>query len=136
MPIRTPLRITSDTNIENTPDERGVYGLYGAGRNLIYYGAAESSIRDGLKGYLAGNSNSFTEAACYFNYELSDYPFLREKELLAEQQKSKMKFPERNIQISSADMGADNYLQMFPFQALFHLLGKISHYFGVYSESR
>jgi excinuclease UvrABC nuclease subunit len=136
MPIRAHLQNADNKNLENAPDERGVYALYDAGQNLIYYGAAESSIRDGLKGYLAGNANSFTPAACYFNYELSDYPFLREEQLLAEYEKAKKRLPEYNHKSGGPKIVSDNYLETPVFKAFFNFFQKISPYFQLFRESQ
>ena len=70
-------------NIENSPDEPGVYVLY-VGGHLVYYGSTETSIRSSLKAHLSGRGGKCTAAATVYGCEISLNPLKRERELLIE----------------------------------------------------
>lgn len=83
MPINGNKVAFLEANIENAPDEPGVYVLY-VGGHLVYYGSTEKSIRSCLGDHLAGRRGECTAAATVYGCEISLKPLKRERELLIE----------------------------------------------------
>ncbi|NQV84603.1 MAG: hypothetical protein HQ494_12375 [Rhodospirillales bacterium] len=74
-------------NVENAPDEPGVYALY-IGGHLVYYGYAETSIRDDLRDHRSGGKSKCTAAATIYDCEICLRPPNRQRDLLAEYKKA------------------------------------------------
>jgi excinuclease UvrABC nuclease subunit len=84
MPITNSIYSFTTYNIEHaSPDRRGVYALYD-GQQLIYYGRASNSIRDRLRSHKNGHEGHCTQVATHFNWEETNRPIERERDLLEE----------------------------------------------------
>ncbi|NQV83067.1 MAG: GIY-YIG nuclease family protein [Rhodospirillales bacterium] len=83
MPVNGNKLAFAKVNVENAPDEPGVYVLY-VGGHLIYYGSTEKSIRSRLQDHLAGREGKCTTVATVYGSEVSLNPLRRERELLIE----------------------------------------------------
>lgn len=83
MPVNGNKVAFHQANIENAPDEPGVYVLY-VGGHLVYYGSTEKSIRSRLIDHLQGRGGECTAAATVYGCEISLQPLKRERELLIE----------------------------------------------------
>ncbi len=83
MPIHGNRLAFTQANIENAPDEPGVYVLY-IGGHLVYYGSTSMSIRSRLLDHLSGREGECTAAATVYGCEVTLRPDKREHELLSE----------------------------------------------------
>jgi hypothetical protein len=83
MPISGDIYKFTKKNVDNSPDNPGVYALWDSGY-LIYYGRAQGSIRERLKRHLSGAEGSCTQGATGYQREETLRPVTREKELLDE----------------------------------------------------
>jgi excinuclease UvrABC nuclease subunit len=83
MPVNGNRIAFLQANIDNAPDEPGVYVLY-VGGHLIYYGSTEKSIRSRLSDHLSGREGNCTAVSTVYGCEISLNPLRRERELLAE----------------------------------------------------
>jgi len=83
MPVNGDKVTFTQRNVENAPDESGVYVLY-VGGHLIYYGSTEKSIRSRLLDHLSGREDKCTSVATVYGCEISLNPLRRERELLVE----------------------------------------------------
>jgi hypothetical protein len=71
-------------NVNNAPDEFGVYALYGPGE-LLYVGRADDdsgTLRDWLQSHFSGAEGAGTKGAKLFRYEVTNDPASREWEVL------------------------------------------------------
>jgi hypothetical protein len=77
------LHAFTKTNVDNVPDEFGVYALYIPGI-LIYLGRADEesgTLRDWLQTHFNGAEGPCTKGATGFRYEVTDHPAERQSEL-------------------------------------------------------
>ncbi|MFQ5760661.1 MAG: hypothetical protein ACE5HM_06775 [Acidiferrobacterales bacterium] len=86
MLIKGNLQAFSRDDIEQAPDEPGVYGLY-QGDDLIYIGRAEgglsiTTIRARLKSHCQGYRGPNTEHATHYRCEVNRDPVARQRKLL------------------------------------------------------
>ncbi len=78
-------KFTKD-NVDNAPDEQGVYALFDE-QEVIYYGRAKGenvTIRSRLQSHLAGREGVCTKKATHYQREVTTAPVSREKQLLEE----------------------------------------------------
>ena len=83
MPINGSKFQFTETNINLSPDQPGVYVLYVEG-HLIYYGSSEKSIRSRLHDHISGREGDCTKVTDVFGCEVSSKPLQREQELILE----------------------------------------------------
>ncbi len=86
MPIGGTTYAFSQENIDNAPDQAGVYALYDEG-TLIYIGRATGgtvTIRSRLRDHKAGREGPCTKSATHCKREVTTSPVKREEELLEE----------------------------------------------------
>lgn len=83
MSIASQRYVFKKSNVDVAPDNPGVYGLYNASGEVIYYGMSEVSIRSRLQSHQAGNEGPCTAWAHSYNYEACSNPVVREIGLLA-----------------------------------------------------
>ena len=101
MPIAGSLYDFTKDNVDQSPDEHGVYALYD-GQELIYYGRAAGygvTIRSRLQDHYAGREGRCTQGADGYRREVTDTPIMREKELLEEYQRVYGRLPRCNERI-------------------------------------
>ncbi|MBT3306720.1 MAG: hypothetical protein HN377_09580 [Alphaproteobacteria bacterium] len=84
-------------NIDNAPDEPGVYALY-VGGHLIYYGQSKTSIRRDLRDHLAGGMGECTAIATIYDRELALKPPTRQRDLLDEYKRAYGVLPHCNAE--------------------------------------
>lgn len=70
-------------NAAKAPDEPGVYALID-GKEIIYYGRADTSIRMQLQRHLAGKEAPGTQKATHYRRECTANHVVRERQLLDE----------------------------------------------------
>jgi hypothetical protein len=100
MLINGNLQVFSRDDIEQAPDEPGVYGLY-QGDDLIYIGRAEgglsiTTIRARIKSHCEGYRGPNTEHATHYRCEVSGDPVARQHKLLQEYEKQYGRLPRCN----------------------------------------
>jgi hypothetical protein len=81
--INGDLHSFNKANVDNAPDEFGVYGLYIPGI-LVYLGRADEdsgTLRDWLQTHFSGALGACTQGATAFRCEVTADPAAREKEL-------------------------------------------------------
>jgi hypothetical protein len=86
MPISGDRYAFTEKNVNNAPDEHGVYALYD-GDILIYYGRASGdgvTICSRLQSHFRGDEGPCTQGATHYRREVTESPKHREKELLDE----------------------------------------------------
>jgi hypothetical protein len=86
MPISGDRYAFTEKNVNNAPDEHGVYALYD-GDILIYYGRASGdgvTICSRLQSHFRGDEGPCTQGATHYRREMTESPKHREKELLDE----------------------------------------------------
>jgi len=101
MPIAGDEYLFTEKNINNAPDEAGVYALYD-GDEIIYYGRAAGetiTIRSRLQDHFAGREGDCTQQATDYRRETTTRPVSREKELLEEYERINRKLPRCNERI-------------------------------------
>ncbi len=101
MPIRGVRYAFTDGNVNEAPDQAGVYALYD-GDAVIYYGRAMGgtvTIRSRLKDHKAGREGPCTKDASHFNWEVTVAPVKREEELLDEHRRTRGRLPRCNERI-------------------------------------
>jgi len=99
MPIISPKHLTDEPTIfKEAPYSKGVYALYGPDKTVIYYGRSgiNTNIREKILSHCRGKEMPCTEASWYFNFELTNAPNKRKKELLEEHRKQKSSLPKCN----------------------------------------
>ena len=96
MPINQQLRDFTDDNISKAPASPGVYGLYYTSGECVYYGSATISIRARLQAHKRGDEGECTRIASFYNWELSNTPLARERQLLREFQQQYGRLPACN----------------------------------------
>lgn len=89
---------------ENTVRTKGVYALYNAEKNLIYYGKAQ---KQGLCEKLLMHTNP--ESDClksvhYFSFEVTNHPDKRYAQLIRKYQNTHGKLPECNERMEKTAM--------------------------------
>lgn len=99
MPINGNKIAFTQENIQNSPDEAGVYVLY-IGGHLVYYGSTEKSIQSRLLGHQSGREGECTSSATIYGCELSLNPLRRERELLVEYKRAYGVLPHCNGNLS------------------------------------
>jgi excinuclease UvrABC nuclease subunit len=85
MPINGEKYEFTAKNVNNAPDEHGVYALFD-GDTLIYYGRASGddvTIRSRLQSHYRGDEGPCTQGATRYMRETTSRPIAREAELLA-----------------------------------------------------
>lgn len=100
MQIKGNLQAFSREDIDEAPDEPGVYGLYQGG-DLIYIGRAEgglsiTTIRARLKSHCEGYRGPNTEHATHYRCEVSRDPVTRQRKLLQEYEQQYGRLPRCN----------------------------------------
>ncbi len=83
MPILGSKFQFTETNVNLSPNQPGVYVLYVDG-HLIYYGSSEKSIRSRLQDHFSGREGDCTKVTDVFGYEVVSKPLKREQELILE----------------------------------------------------
>lgn len=86
MPIAGPKYAFTAENVNNSPENHGVYVLYSEDV-LIYIGRASGqgvTIRSRLQSHKRGDEGTCTQGASHYRREVTDRPVSREKELLDE----------------------------------------------------
>ena len=86
MPIGGKKYKFTKENVDNAPDEHGVYILYD-NSTLIYIGRAAGegvTIRSRLQSHKSGNEGACTTNASHYKREITSSPIGREKELVQE----------------------------------------------------
>jgi hypothetical protein len=86
MPISGSKYEFTEKNVNNAPDEHGVYALYDD-EILIYHGRAAGdgvAIRSRLQSHFGGDEGPCTRGATHYRREANNSPKHREKELLDE----------------------------------------------------
>ena len=76
----------TQSNVDNSPPEHGVYELRRNG-TTIYFGRAagwEVTIRSRLQSHLRGDEGRCTQAATHYKREVTERAVTRERELLKE----------------------------------------------------
>ena len=89
-------------NVNFAPESAGVYGLYDAAGNPIYFGRAQgggTSIRGRLKDHLAGHEGKCTQGAASFAWEACSDPVRREQEILTQHAKLYGRLPKCNDRV-------------------------------------
>ena len=109
MPIIGNRLAFTQANIENAPDEPGVYVLY-IGGHLVYYGSTETSIRSHLLSHLLGHEGKCTAAATVYGCEIVFKPPKRERELLKEYKTAYGSLPLCNATMSKESKSSDQEL--------------------------
>ncbi len=85
-------------NIQNAPNQAGVYGL-ADGQEIIYYGRAKGgdvTIRSRLSDHKKGKDGPCTQNATHYWREKTSQPVSRERELLAAYRAQHGKLPRCN----------------------------------------
>ena len=98
MPVNGNKLALTRKNIENAPDEPGVYALY-VGGHMIYYGSAENSIQSSLLAHMSGGEGDCTAVANVYSCELALNPVSRQKELLKEYKRAYGVLPHCNSKL-------------------------------------
>ena len=101
MPIAGDKYQFTETTIDNSPNEAGVYALYD-GNVIIYYGRATGgtvTIRSRLQDHLAGRDGYCTQQATAYKRQTTSRSVSREKELLEEYEEINQKLPRCNERI-------------------------------------
>ena len=101
MPIAGDEYLFTEKNVNNAPDEAGVYALYD-GDETIYYGRATGdtvTIRSRLQDHFAGREGDCTKQATDYRRETTTRAVSREKELLEEYERINRKLPRCNERI-------------------------------------
>ncbi len=101
MPIGGDRYGFTKNNVDQAPEEHGVYALYD-GDALIYYGRAAGdgvTIRSRLQDHQAGREGKCTQGATAYRREVNSKPVSREKELLEEFQRQNGRLPRCNERI-------------------------------------
>ncbi len=100
MPIKSEKFVTMHYIVlREAPTAKGVFGLYAQDGTPIYYGASEDNIRQELLDHFKGRQGGCTKQAFFFNFELAEYPFAREEELLEEHKQKYEDVPKCNERI-------------------------------------
>lgn len=84
MPINGKRWAFTKPSVDNAIDAPGVYGLYDANGNCIYYGSSETSIRTRLQRHQSGAEGPCTQSASSYNEEACSSPVAIERQLLLE----------------------------------------------------
>ena len=98
MSINSKSYAFTEDNVNNAPENHGVYELYKNGA-LNYIGRASGNgvtIRTRLQSHRRGDDGSCTKAATQYKREVCDNPIAREKELLAEYKQAHGRLPSCN----------------------------------------
>jgi len=98
MPIEGELYTFTKNNIDNSPDQQGVYALYLDGL-VIYYGRATVSIRSRLQSHYRGDEGSCTKQATSCRGEVCSNPVAREAQLLEEHKRLYGRLPRCNERV-------------------------------------
>lgn len=99
MPLSGPRHAFVKANVDASPDQPGVYGLYDENDFPIYYGSSEVSIRSRLQRHLAGIEGPCTQSASYYRRETCANPVARERALLQEHARIYGKLPRCNSMV-------------------------------------
>ena len=98
MPIQGKKYRFTRENVDNSPDEAGVYALFD-GDELIYYGRAmgtSETIRSRLQSHYAGRSSPCTQRATHYMRMPTSSPSTSERQLLEEFKRIHGKLPRCN----------------------------------------
>ena len=95
MPISSDTYDFSQSNVDKSPQQPGVYGLF-IDQQLIYYGSATRSIRDRLQRHYSGAEGTCTRQATKYKREICSNPRAREKTLLEEYRRQNGRLPRCN----------------------------------------
>lgn len=97
MPITGEKYPFTDKNINNSPQDTGVYALYD-GDPTIYIGRAsgDNTIRARLQAHKRGDEGKCTQGATDYRREVTSSPVGREQELLEEYKRVYGKLPRCN----------------------------------------
>ncbi len=102
MPISGNRYGFTEKNIDDAPDDHGVYALY-HDEELIYIGRAagkDVTIRSRLRDHLSGREGKGTQQATSYAREITSAPAPREEELLNEYRQQHHKLPRYNEKIA------------------------------------
>jgi hypothetical protein len=75
---------TKEAIKREAPDAKGVFAIYSPEHVLIFYGFAVDSIRKQMLMHLKGEAGKCTREGYFFNFEITEYPIRRQKQLLLE----------------------------------------------------
>jgi excinuclease UvrABC nuclease subunit len=98
MPISGDFYEFKKSNVDQSPDSPGVYALWD-GSELIYYGRAETSIRQRLQRHYAGDAGRCTQGATQYQRERTMFSVSQEKALLIEYKREHGRLPRCNERI-------------------------------------
>ena len=98
MPISGDSYEFTDRNLDDAPNEAGVYALYQRD-SLIYIGRSKggrTTIRSWLKAHKAGREGPCTKAATAYKREVASSPVSRQKQLIDEYYNANGRLPKCN----------------------------------------
>ncbi len=84
MPVHSDEYAFTRKNVDDSPDEPGVYVLLDAKKGVKYYGMSTNSIRGRLQRHLSGAEGSCTQTSAFYKREVTSakQASIREAELL------------------------------------------------------
>ena len=89
-----PISFTA-ANIARAPVMRGIYVLY-QGKEIIYFGRADSSVRGMLQSHARGDHGPDTQVATHFGAEATMHHIVREQQLLSAYKLLRKRIPRCN----------------------------------------